>query len=227
MSKTEFIICLPLLQSSNTGSLFQHYRRSEVWTYQSKSLYSLDIKDMFPVQCTYFRPLQNNLVYLAIIQTKFQTTAIISRAVIAQWSTLCFACIWRINFEVGSAYTPFHTLAQTPSSPRCIQHNLNALIIIIVFACSCCGLLNLEELNLKDNRSLLRLSADVCRLPKLSAIELDGCHSLVSPPAGVSKQGLSAMRKYFTDLEKDGRKNFIPVTVIGRSMAGKTSLIKS
>ena len=35
------------------------------------------------------------------------------------------------------------------------------------------------------------------------------------------------MRKYFNDLDKGGKRNFIPVTVIGRSMAGKTSLIKT
>ena len=71
------------------------------------------------------------------------------------------------------------------------------------------------------------MSADVCRLPKLTTIELDGCHSMVSPPVGVIKQGLVAMLKYFTDLEKDGKKSFVPVTVIGRFMAGKTSLIRS
>ena len=96
-----------------------------------------------------------------------------------------------------------------------------------MFDFSFSGLSNLEKLNLESNNSLLRISADVCRLPKLRRIELDGCYSLVSPPVGVSKQGLSAMLKYFTDLEKDGKKNFIPVTVIGRSMAGKTSLVRS
>ena len=97
----------------------------------------------------------------------------------------------------------------------------------ILFVFSLSRLCNLEELNLTNDKSLIRISADVCRLPKLRRIKLDGCHSLVSPPIGVSKQGLIAMLKYFTDLEKDGKKNFIPVTVIGRSMAGKTSLIRS
>ena len=58
-------------------------------------------------------------------------------------------------------------------------------------------------------------------------IDIEGCKSITSPPEGVSKQGILAMRKYFADLEKGGKKNFIPVTVIGQSMAGKTSLIQS
>ena len=44
------------------------------------------LKDTFRVQHTYFWPMQNDLVYLGILQTKFQTTAIIRWRVIAQWS---------------------------------------------------------------------------------------------------------------------------------------------
>ena len=102
---------------------------------------------------------------------------------------------------------------------------LIVLYLLSVFSFS--RLCQLEELNLNNNKLLLRISADVCQLPKLREIGLKSCDSLVSPPVGVSKQGLAAILKYFTDLEKDGKKTFIPVTVIGRSMAGKTSLIRS
>ena len=86
---------------------------------------------------------------------------------------------------------------------------------------------NLEVFDLDDNKSLMCIPAGVFRLSKLNDIRINGCRSLISPPEAVSKQGLSAMRKYFSDLDKGGKRNFIPVTVIGRSMAGKTSLIKT
>ena len=85
----------------------------------------------------------------------------------------------------------------------------------------------MEELDIRDNKTLLGIPAGVFRLPKLEVINFEGCKSITSPPDGVRKQGISAIRKYFTDLEKGGKKNFVPVTVIGQAMAGKTSLIKS
>ena len=87
--------------------------------------------------------------------------------------------------------------------------------------------MNLEVLDVSENRALRCIPAGVFRLPKLMRIHIIGCRSLTSPPEAVSIQGLSALRKYFSDLDKGGKRNFIPVTVIGRSMAGKTSLIKT
>ena len=78
--------------------------------------------------------------------------------------------------------------------------------------------MNLEVLDLSGNRTLRCIPAGVFRLPKLMGIHVNGCESLTSPPEAVSKQELSAVRKYFSDLDKGGKRNFIPVTVIGRSM---------
>ena len=86
---------------------------------------------------------------------------------------------------------------------------------------------NLEELDFSWNSSLRRIPISIIGLAKLTAVNFEGCRSMTSPPQAVCKQGLPALRKYYTDLVKSGKKNFIPVTVIGQSMAGKTSLIRS
>jgi hypothetical protein len=90
-------------------------------------------------------------------------------------------------------------------------------------------LVNLEKLDLRDNPSLLSIPAGVCQLSKLMTIDCDECEALTSPPYAVCTQGLAAMRKYFTDLEEDRETNikFVPVTVFGQTMAGKTSLVRS
>ena len=48
------------------------------------------LKDTFPFRPTYFWPMQNDLVYLGIYQTKFQTTAILRWGLITQWSAFHF-----------------------------------------------------------------------------------------------------------------------------------------
>ena len=47
-------------------------------------------KDTFLARHTYFWPMQNEFVYLGIVLTKFQTTAIVRWGVIAQWSAFHF-----------------------------------------------------------------------------------------------------------------------------------------
>ena len=97
-----------------------------------------------------------------------------------------------------------------------------------LFSCySVSSLENLEELDLSDNQLLLRIPVGISKLDKLKSVAFKGCTSMKSPPHVLSRQGISALRKYLTDLAQTGKKNFIPVTVIGQSMAGKTSLIRS
>ena len=52
---------------------------------------------------------------------------------------------------------------------------------------------------------------------------------LTSPPMAVCNQGLEATRKYFDDLKIDPSRNqrLIPVSVMGKSQAGKSSLVQS
>ena len=100
--------------------------------------------------------------------------------------------------------------------------------IFSLFSCySVSSLENLEELDLSDNQLLLRIPVGISKLDKLKSVAFKGCTSMKSPPHVLSRQGISALRKYLTDLAQTGKKNFIPVTVIGQSMAGKTSLIRS
>ena len=49
------------------------------------------------------------------------------------------------------------------------------------------------------------------------------------PPRALCKKGVKAVKKYYDDLKLDKASNqrLIPVTVIGKSRAGKTSLVKS
>ena len=48
-----------------------------------------------------------------------------------------------------------------------------------------------------------------------------------SPPYAVCRQGVHAVRKYFHDLKVGSNQRFVPVTVIGKSQAGKTSIVRS
>ena len=79
----------------------------------------------------------------------------------------------------------------------------------------------LSNLHSLDPRLLL--------LPHLEKVDCTDCTSLISPPYEVCKQGLQAIRKYYTDLEQSGGKTLpiVSATVIGHRMAGKTSLINS
>lgn len=87
----------------------------------------------------------------------------------------------------------------------------------------------LERLDLGMNVILTSIPSDVFRIPGLRILLCDGCKLLTSPPYGVCNQGLDAIRKFLVDLNENrsGNLKFIPVTVIGKSMAGKTSLVKS
>ena len=85
----------------------------------------------------------------------------------------------------------------------------------------------MEELDLYYSVSLQSIPEGIVRLSRLKSINCEGCQSLTSPPLGVCSQGMPAIRKYFADLKKGHTKKFIPVTVIGRTIAGKTSLVWS
>ena len=63
----------------------------------------------------------------------------------------------------------------------------------------------LEKLHLSSNKKLKRLDDKILQLTILTTIDCDVCPSLVHPPSAVCNQGISAVRKYFTDLQAEKR----------------------
>ena len=94
---------------------------------------------------------------------------------------------------------------------------------------SLCQLNNLQTLDVSYNHSLTTIPESLFSISTLQEVECQECDALTSPPLAVCKQGVSAVRKYFLDRKLNEGRNcrFIPVTVIGQSRAGKTSLVRS
>ena len=87
----------------------------------------------------------------------------------------------------------------------------------------------LGMLNLSHNSHLQSLDPRLLVLPHLEKVKCKSCTSLISPPYEVCKQGLEAIRKYYSDIKQSGGKKLpiVSAAVIGSRMAGKTSLINS
>ena len=81
-------------------------------------------------------------------------------------------------------------------------------------------------LDLSENTSLIQVDLNITLLNNLETVNVEGC-SNINPSQAVWKRGMSELRAWFGDLLKRGKKILIPVTVIGQSLAGKTSLIRS
>jgi len=73
------------------------------------------------------------------------------------------------------------------------------------------------------------LNPEILQLTHLESFRTDGCDALTSPPLEVCKRGLDAVRQYYTDLAKGAGRNlpFATIAVLGQTMAGKTSLIRT
>ena len=67
-------------------------------------------------------------------------------------------------------------------------------------------LTELEELDLSFNKKLKRLDDKILQLTNLTKLNCSYCDSLVHPPSAVCYQGISAVRKYFADLQAEKRK---------------------
>ena len=94
----------------------------------------------------------------------------------------------------------------------------------------CCYLfveVEIEEVYL-NGTSITYLPRNFVLSPKLQELDVLGC-PLVSPPIEVCVQGISSIRKYLDELEKDGgvRRGRIKILVMGITKAGKTSLVKA
>lgn len=81
-------------------------------------------------------------------------------------------------------------------------------------------------LDLSENTSLVQVDLNITLLNNLETVNVEGC-SNINPSQAVWKRGMSELRAWYGDLLKRGKKILIPVTVIGQSLAGKTSLIRS
>jgi len=94
---------------------------------------------------------------------------------------------------------------------------------------SVCTLSNLHRLNISWNRSMTSLNPEILQLTHLHTLQTDGCNALTSPPLEVCKKGLDTVRQYYTDLAKGAGRNlpFATIVVLGNTMAGKTSLIRT
>jgi GTPase SAR1 family protein len=101
------------------------------------------------------------------------------------------------------------------------------LSIFIIYSVS--FLSKLEVLDVERSRALTTIPEGLFSIDTLETVRCEGCFSLTSPPPAVLQQGVTAVRKYLYDLqlEKGRNQRLIPVTAIGQSKAGKTSLVKS
>ena len=77
--------------------------------------------------------------------------------------------------------------------------------------------------------SLKAIENKILLLTNLADMNCDDCFWIQHPPYAVCEQGISAVRKYFTDLKADeeSRVPAVPVYILGNTMSGKTSLIRS
>lgn len=90
-------------------------------------------------------------------------------------------------------------------------------------------LTNLESLDMSYNRNLASVGGEVQYMPRLQSLSVKGCKFLACPPKELCKEGLYAIRQYFEDMAEGVVKTLGcgVVTVIGRTLAGKTSLIRT
>jgi len=88
---------------------------------------------------------------------------------------------------------------------------------------------DLRQLDISNNGFFTDLSSEILQLGKLQKLNVDSCYALTSPPLEVCKRGVDTVRQYYTDLAKGAGKSlpFATIALLGNTMAGKTSLIKT
>lgn len=90
-------------------------------------------------------------------------------------------------------------------------------------------LTQLEVLDISNNISLTSIPKSLHVVGKLVRLNCNGCVALSSPPLTICNQGITAVKKYLSKQPKDqdSESKLIPVMVIGKSKAGKISLVRS
>ena len=80
----------------------------------------------------------------------------------------------------------------------------------------------LKTLTLSYNTDLKRIEEDILNLTNLCHLNCTECSSLEYPPYAVCQEGISAIRKYFTDLKEATGSSVvqIPISVLGATLAG-------
>lgn len=85
---------------------------------------------------------------------------------------------------------------------------------------------NLKEIDVSKLNELSKLPKSILDCKSLELLKCDGCSSLCEPPYSICSMGVPAIKTYLRDLEKYGTTNLMRlVCVLGRKMAGKTSII--
>lgn len=87
----------------------------------------------------------------------------------------------------------------------------------------------LQKLDLAYNDKLESLNSGLTTLTNLMELELCESNALRSPPLEICRQGLRAIKQYYTDIAASSSNKvcLATVVVIGQTGAGKTSLIKT
>jgi len=91
------------------------------------------------------------------------------------------------------------------------------------------NLRRLKFLDIQRNFGLEKMNFKILQLTKLQEIDTFECINLKSPPIGVCRSGLNAIRQFFVDMKMGAGNNLplVTIAVIGNTMAGKTSLIQT
>ena len=91
------------------------------------------------------------------------------------------------------------------------------------------SLFSLKTLQMWLNTFLQEIEDKILHLEKLETVSCGDCDTLVSPPASVCFQGISAIREHFIDLllATGIESKEVPVAVVGNNNTGTSSVIKS
>ncbi|XP_067940451.1 malignant fibrous histiocytoma-amplified sequence 1 homolog [Watersipora subatra] len=141
-----------------------------------------------------------------------------------EYSTMGLSDNWEFPEEPRLVYQTVWLHLQNQSEQSNCNDNKLSEIPSCVFKMK-----NLRTLDIRNNQNLTTIDEKILNLKHLIGLKCIGCFSLVSPSYGVCQQGITAIKSYFEDLtsEQQVELTIVPVSVVGHSMSGKTSLIRS
>lgn len=106
----------------------------------------------------------------------------------------------------------------------CLEGNSFECLPLVILS-----MVNLESLYMQNVKTLTQLDEGLLALTDMKYASFQGCPSLTSPPFSICSQGWLPIKQYYIDMNKGKGKNLpiAVVAVIGRKLAGKTSLVKT